>query len=134
MKYIDFGIQTLIFGFAVVLLIMGITEQDWLIYVFLAQLFMGPWQFFSSLISVLVSAELHREKRVHLVLSSIYLAALFVGSTIGQTIEQNLSKEAVLLLVIVPPWLLAGYYYFLTYTWAFRLQRHAGTFLRHINF
>lgn len=130
MKYIDFGIQTLIFGFALVLLATTWSESDWPLSVLFAQLFMGPWQFFSSLVSVITRTELYREKQIHLFTSIGYLMVLVLGANAGQSVP----KEFVLFFATVPAWLLAIYYYYLTYRWAFHFQNSNAGFLRHINF
>jgi len=130
MKYIDFGIQTLILAFAIILLATTWNESDWPLSILFAQLFMGPWQFLSSLVSVITRTELHKEKQIHLFTSIAYLMILVLGSNTGQSIP----KEFTLFFVTVPAWLLAIYYYYLTYRWTFSFQKTNGGFLRHINF
>jgi len=128
MKYIDFGIQTLIFGFAVVLLITSLGESGWLLSILYAQLLMGPWQFFSSLISVVARAEFHEAKRIHLVISIVYLVLLWGVINVGST-----SEQWVRVFWTVPAWTLAIYYYFITCQWTFQTKPR-GSFLRHLNF
>jgi hypothetical protein len=129
MKYLDFGIQTLIFGFAFVLLITALGESGWLLSILYAQLLMGPWQFFSSLISVAARAEFHQAKRIHLIISIVYLLILWGGVNA----ERSLSEQWVSIFLTVPPWILAIYYYSITCQWTFQTKSR-GSFLRHLNF
>jgi len=126
MKYIDFGIQTIIFIFALGLLGITIANRESLMAILYAQLLLGPWQLLSSLISVCSRSDFHKEKRIHLFTSIGYLIVLFS--------DPDLPSELVAYLYTIPAWLLAIYYYYLTYQWAFRLQKSNGGFLRHINF
>lgn len=129
MKYIDFGIQTLIMGFAVVLLITDFGESGWPLSILYAQLLMGPWQFFSSLISVVAPAEFYKAKQIHLIISSVYLLILWGGSNA----ELSMSASWVSVFLTVPAWILAIYYYSITCQSVFQTKPR-GSFLRHLNF
>ena|SRR5690349_16997440 len=130
MKYIDFGIQTLIFGFAIVLLATTFSESGWPLSILYAQLFMGPWQFFSSLISVAARSEFHKAKRIHLFTSIAYLLILWGGANVQHTVP----AELVGVFLTVPAWILAIYYYVITIKWTFYAHKTSTGFLRHLSF
>ena|SRR5689334_7136940 len=130
MKYIDFGIQTLIFGFTGVLLGASFNEPGWPMAVLYGQLLMGPWQFFSSLISVASRAEFYKAKRIHLWTSIACLLMLWVGSNLEHSTLETLAS----FFLIVPAWILAFHYYAITIKWTFYPRKASSGFLRNLSF
>jgi hypothetical protein len=127
MKYVDLTIQTLLFIFAIVLLILSFGEgTEWYFVVLYAQMLLGPWQLLGSLASILLKTRHYRLKIVHQVLSWIVLLVLYsMGRSSG-----DMPHPAFL---IVVPWMLAFYYYFITWNEVVGNQTR-GKFLPHLSF
>lgn len=122
MKYLDVSIQTIIVFVALVALIFSFEEQGWLTPVLVAQFLMGTWQLLSSAISVGMKAPFHKAKKWHLGISLVYLVVLYA---IGFKF---------LLIIIVPFWTLAFYYYFITWKWVLHKVKKRSRFLPNLGF
>jgi hypothetical protein len=133
MKYLDFTIQSIIIVMGLVLLIAFHDAKDLPIAVLAIQLFLGPWQFASSVISVVSRSEYFKIKRTHLIVSSIYLITLVIIPQIGIESTDFLTTLFKIYLT-APAWALATYYYIITWHWALQKGSGGGKFLPHINF
>ncbi|MEO1050895.1 MAG: hypothetical protein AAFX87_09715 [Bacteroidota bacterium] len=133
MRTLSAIVQSLLIAIALGLLITVITTGNTgyffgLLYV---QLFLGPWQYFSSLFN------LHRLKkqpkwfrdgiRIHLGASTLYLTSLFLMS------DGTMSKALMIIMVFSIPWLL-GIFYFLLTIKRLRSPKRTGSFLPHVSF
>lgn len=127
MKYVDLAIQTLLFVFAIALLILSYDGgEQWYFVILYAQVLLGPWQLLGSLTSILLKTRRYRLKIVHQVLSWIVLLVLYIiGSNTGE-----MPHPALLILV---PWMLAFYYYLITWNEVIG-KRAQGKFLPHLSF
>ncbi|SHH91585.1 hypothetical protein SAMN04488109_6065 [Chryseolinea serpens] len=127
MKYIDVTIQTLLFVFAIALLILSFDDgEQWYFVVLYAQVLLGPWQLLGSLTSILLKTRHYRLKIVHQLLSWIVLLVLYIiGRSTGE-----MPHPALLILV---PWTLAFYYYLITWSEVIG-KRVQGKFLPHLSF
>ena len=132
MKYVDFGIQSLLLLMGVVVtlasVIMG--DKDWLFGILYMQLLLGPWQYVGSLLCIAAGARYSNERKTHFFISTLYLLLLIAGSK--SSITQDLSGPVILVSLTVPACALALYYYLITWGWVF--PRYKGQFLPHINF
>lgn len=134
MKYLDLTVQSVVLLLGVAAAITSLLMGDFngiagpILYM---QLFLGPWQYIGSLISVVVRAPLYKQKAIHLVVSSLYLLTLILISK--SPVSDSLSGYVVVGGLTVPACALAIYYYTLTWRWA-RQRSHNGKFLPHINF
>jgi hypothetical protein len=118
MKYIDtIGQTALLF-----LTGMMVIAYSWsgLMY---GQLFIGIWQMISSIVSVIAGTPHKSLRRIHLLLATTYLLLLYVGFITSHQF----------LLLTVPPWTLALYYYGITWKW-FLSNPKKGNFLPNISF
>ncbi|MBL0745026.1 hypothetical protein [Chryseolinea lacunae] len=123
MKYVDLAIQTLLFLAAAGVVITHFGAPDWEMGILLVQILLGPWQLLGSLAAVLLRTRQHELKVPHLAISWIYIFVLLVVSR----------DHVSVMLVTVPAWLLAAYYYVVT--WKVALHRkHDGKFLPHLSF
>lgn len=127
-KYIDFWAQSLMFAAVIGILLLRIGVTDALLTVLYMQLLVGPWQVVSSILSVGFRSPFHKFKAVHLVVSGIYLSILF-GSPL-----HKLPREVALVIVMVPAWTLAIFYYVLTGLAAFYKPPRLSSFLPHTSF
>jgi hypothetical protein len=127
MKYIDLAIQTLLFVFAIGLLILSFGEgTDWYFAVLYAQILLGPWQLLGSLTSILLRTRHFKLKIIHQVLSWVVLFWLYIAG-----INSEGMPHVVLLIVV--PWMLAFYYYVITWSEVIG-KRAQGKFLPHLSF
>src|SRR5688572_13772653 len=77
MKYLDFTIQSLIMVGGLIFAAGAIlSKSDVFIAILMIQLYLGLWQFASSLISVIARAPHFRAKLIHLIVSVFYLLSL----------------------------------------------------------
>lgn len=135
LKYIDLVVQTLCIVLAASLLFsafMGRHPDDagWGMSILYAQMVIGPWQMISSGISIVTRAALWRMKIIHFAIALTYILSLiylFSSDPIGQEIFMNW-------FLTVPAWILAFYYYFLTWVWVIRANTRQGGFLPHLGF
>jgi hypothetical protein len=124
MKYIDFIGQTFLLVSTLVLaLVFGGSG------ILLGQFFLGAMQMISSFVSVITNAPFRKKKQVHLICSVIYLAALAL------IISNNIFAQGgiSLVLMMAPAWILALYYYIITWTWTFS-DTSRSKFLPNISF
>jgi hypothetical protein len=117
MKYLD------IIGQTAILFLTGMMAiaYSWsgLMY---GQLFIGIWQMISSIVSVIAGTPNKNLRRIHLVVAATYLVLLYVGFTNHE-----------FFFLTVPPWMLAIYYYTITWKW-FLTDPKKGKFLPNISF
>ncbi|AYB29902.1 hypothetical protein [Chryseolinea soli] len=127
MKYVDLAIQTLLFVFALALLILFFDNgEQWYFVVLYAQILLGPWQLLGSLTSILLKTRHYRLKIVHQVLSWIVLLVLYI-------VARNTGQMPHPALLILVPWMLASYYYLITWNEVIS-KRTQGKFLPHLSF
>jgi hypothetical protein len=124
MKYIDFIGQALLLVATLVL-----TAVFFGTGILLGQFLLGMWQLLSSFISVLTNAPFRKKKLIHLVSSCIYLA----GLAIIYSNKIFASSAAAVVLMMVPAWILALYYFSITWTWALA-ETKKSKFLPNISF
>jgi hypothetical protein len=133
MKYLDFAVQSTTFLLAILFLATSYGDHDWLMVVLVAQLALGLWQYLSSLISVLVYPPFHKQKRTHLVISTLYILLLCIGKQ-EDLHGISFSREVGLLALTVPAWMLGIYYYIITCRWTFLKTKRQSSFLPHQSF
>jgi hypothetical protein len=127
MKYIDFSVQSLMF--VAVLIIVATNISDNVAPSLLSiQLVVGTWQLLSSLISVGLRARMYKLKTIHLVVSVIYISILFIIPF------QELSRNVALMILMVPAWPLAVFYYAITSFVTFQSPGRQSSFLPHTSF
>ena len=106
-KYLDIGIQTLLFLTAVASIIAGLPRFN-VLYLLFVQYLVGVYQLISCGVSLIFS-ENKKFKVVHFILSIIYLSALFAFT--DNPALQIMNQP----LLMIPPWLLAVYYYAISF-------------------
>lgn len=132
MRYIDFTIQSLIMAGGLIFVTGAvISKSDVFAAILIIQLYLGPWQFASSLMSVIARAPHFRARIIHLVVSVFYLLSLVATLNIG---SGGAPQIAFKLYWIIPAWILGIYYYITTWQWALPKKTTGGKFLPHINF
>lgn len=131
MKYIDFSVQTVI----LLLTAAGFVydPKAWFMCVLYAQMLLGPWQYLSSLISVITKAPFFRQKRIHLIISTVYLLLLYLV-TLKNIHGINFPEAARFPALTIPAWTLALYYFRITCHWTFSKTNRGDNFLRHLSF
>jgi hypothetical protein len=124
MKYVDFIGQSVLLTTTLVLAVAFGGSG-----ILIGQFFLGTMQIISSLTSVLTNAPFRKKKIVHLVCSVIYLAliALIFANKIFASSAISVG------LMMVPAWILALYYYMITWNWAFS-DTNRSKFLPNISF
>jgi hypothetical protein len=131
MRYIDFIIQTLLILGGVVILIFTHDDLNWPTQILFIQLILGFWQVLRSIILVIHGRRLHKERRLHLTLCACYLLGLYI--VFNSTLP--LFSEAIIqVLLIMPAWILAFYYYFITVKYTFPRRRKSKGFLPNLGF
>jgi hypothetical protein len=133
MKYLDFTVQTAILLLTILLLAVSYGELDWPIGILVAQLALGSCQYLSSVISVLVDAPFLKQKKIHLVVSTVYLLLLYVGAQ-ERFHGINFPAEVILPALTIPAWILGIYYYIITWRWTFPKTKRRGSFLPNLSF
>jgi len=128
MKYVDFSVQSILFVAVLVILLFNLGGSDTLLLVLSMQLVIGPWQLLSSLISVGLRAGKYKLKVIHLIISGVYLASLFLWP-FGE-----FPKTTMKFIFMVPAWSLAVYYYILTILSTFKTSARQSSFLPHTSF
>ena len=135
MKKFDFIVQTLIVLVALILILTGVIAQREvpLFQLMCLQLLIGPWQYISSLITWIKNLghppSLYKKLiAVHLAVASLYLLiTILITGYLGDGFYQ--------VWMIVIPWLLALFYYTLSFLSVRRHHKydsHKGSFLPHI--
>ena len=127
MKYIDFIAQSVMFV-AVLIIIASKIGENPAPSMLSIQLIVGTWQLLSSLISVGFRTSLHELKIIHLVISGIYISILLIIPF------PELSRTVSLIILMVPAWTLAVYYYAITCFATFQHERRQSSFLPHTSF
>jgi hypothetical protein len=122
MKYVDFVCQTVLLIFAVAVLVFILPDRVLPEAMLVPQFFVGVWQIISSVVSVLFKMRAYQLKKWHLFFASIFLVCLWAMPDISLPI------------LMVPSWILAGYYYAITCIKTFHRKRKTGSFLPHISF
>ena len=97
-------------------------------------MFLGLWQVLSSVIGVLARNKAHKLKRVHLVASALYFLVMVFARELASALNYKLSDAIIMCYLIIPPWMLAFYYYRITWRIAFPTYKKNSSFLPHINF
>lgn len=137
MRYIDFAVQTLFLlaGFlSPVWVVTFDAGTSWLLPVLAAQMYLGIWQMLSCLIALLAKKRAYAQKRIHFLISVSYLATLILAWWTGAEAFYNFDNSLFLVYLIAPAWMLAIYYYILTWRVAFAGYKKTSNFLPHINF
>lgn len=109
MKYIDFIGQTLLLVATLILTAVFFGSG-----ILIGQFLLGVWQMISSAISVLTNAPFRKKKIIHLVSSLVYLA----GLAIIYSNSLFASTPLAVIMMMAPAWILAIYYFSITWTWA----------------
>ena len=135
MRKFDLIIQTLMILAALILILSGIIARQEvpLLQVMCLQLLIGPWQYISSLINWIINlghppSLYKRLIAVHLTTASLYLlTTILITGYLGDGFYQ--------VWMIIIPWLLALFYYILSFLSVRRHHKydsHKGGFLPHI--
>jgi hypothetical protein len=139
--YIDFAGQTILMMGLLLSLgaaIMGVKYDEWLFLLLCAQMYLGPWQMLSCLISILIKSHGYKQKRIHFVIAILYLITLMLGLWFGSQgallFEDETLRIAGILALTIPSWVLGIYYYVLTWHIAFPTYKSHSSFLPHTNF
>ena len=127
MKYIDFFAQSVMFV-AVLIIIAAKIGENPAPSMRSMQLIVGTWQLLSSLISVGLRTRMYKLKTIHLVVSGIYVSILFIIPF------PELSRTVSLIILMVPAWILAVYYYAITCFATFQQKHRQSSFLPHTSF
>ena len=130
MRYIDFIIQTLAMLIGLSVFGYSIYDPRSLGLIFFVQMFLGPWQLMSSLVSVITKTPCWKLKVIHLLISIIYLLSIYllVKSDIWHVDSSNE------LLLIIPAWLLAAFCYMSVWKEIFYKRKRKGSFLPNLSF
>lgn len=131
MKYLDIIFQSCVILVGLISGISAYGTSDWLGVILITQLVLGPIQLFSSFISVIAKSSFWKWKCWHLILSLIYLLVLIILTNLKGLPDSEFWSLSIF---TVPAWLLATYYYALTWLWILQLKRKQSSFLPHINF
>lgn len=127
MKYIDFFAQSVMFVAVLVIIVAKLGENP-APSMLSIQLIVGTWQLLSSLISVVLRTRMYKLKTIHLVISGIYVSILFIIPF------PELSRTVSLIILMVPAWILAVYYYAITCFATFQHKGRQSSFLPHTSF
>ncbi len=134
MRKFDFIIQSLIIGLGFVFTLSGLFRSGEFYWFFLiyAQLFLGPWQFVSSLVNYIAALNQPASLYKNLVTIHLYLSVLYLTLTGGLMALYNFEPSLSWIMII--PWLLGLYYYVLSYLKIKRQHRYQrrGRFLPHL--
>ena len=135
MKKFDFIIQSLIIGLAFGFSFFGFSREGefyWFFFMY-AQLFLGPWQFISSLINFIAAFNRPTSTYKNLVNIHLSLSVLYLSLTGGLTVFTKFEPSLVWIMII--PWLLGTFYYILSYLKIkgySKYHRQNGSFLSHL--
>jgi hypothetical protein len=123
MRYIDFMAQTLFILFGIWLLIYG-----WNIPypVVLAQLLLGPWQVISCFIGLASSDKARKQRYIYFIVTTVYLIVLGAAVFIQLVTSYGVSDFVIRFYLTLPPWILAFYYYLITWRIAFPADKKSG--------
>ncbi|HEY3402127.1 MAG TPA: hypothetical protein VGK59_02005 [Ohtaekwangia sp.] len=132
MKITDFFVQTVVLASTLVILLLGLIDHHVLGYALLTQFVIGFWQYVGG-IAWLIAYRQVRSRQIHMIAATLYLIILFVGMQYPvQTIP---GKDLLLgIFLFIPPWVLALYYYAITWKSVFPKTGKQSKFLPHISF
>jgi hypothetical protein len=128
---IDFFAQLLLLAVALCFALMMPFNMGYFGIVMLAQFCIGCLQYLSSLVAVILKTDLWNKKRIHLILSTLYLTILFAGMEIQ---IHGIPAAVLMTYVFIVPWALALYYFILTWKLTFASKSSNGGFLPHTSF
>ena len=124
-RYIDATLQSLLVLIAaVVLAAIAFGENEYLLLILYVQLVMGPLQYVGSFLSLFYKGEVAGKRRIHLALSTVYLAFFFA-------MPREFYESRWLLCII--PWTLAVFCLIVTLQ-SFRSTGTGKGFLPHLSF
>ncbi|HYC86613.1 MAG TPA: hypothetical protein VEB86_15375 [Chryseosolibacter sp.] len=126
MRILDLIIQTLLAGLALEAAVSRWLDHDVTFNFMGVQFLMGSWQMASSLVSLVRPGPLFKGKLVHFTAASLYLISLFAIPEVQTDIPAWY--------FIGPPWVLAAYYYLLTWKSVLVNRKQPTRFLPHTNF
>jgi hypothetical protein len=99
----------------------------------LCQLFMGCWQMVSAVLFLLLGAEPLWFRKTHFISAFMCLALISLSAWLEHESDSITTDFLFLVFGVIVPWLLAIFYYSITWRWMFP-KRHNGKFLSHISF
>ena len=132
MKYMrgfDFLIQTATLLATLVLVFMAWEDRDMWLFVMVLQFVIGTWQYVSGAIWLMAYPKV-RSRRIHMMLATIYLIILFTTAMINH-VDGN---KFYAVYVFGLPWLLAMYYYLISWRTVFPKAGRLSKFLPHVSF
>jgi hypothetical protein len=133
MRYLNFSIQALLIATEIILALFAFTERDVISLFLIGQLILGIWQYGGSLVLFIMRSGDRHKLKPYLILSSCYLFLLSIFNYLFGTEKWFYGTDLNLLMIIIPSWVLAGYYFFITFKRTFP-KRERGKFLRHVSF
>lgn len=126
MRHIDLVTQTILLALAIPFGIAGLLAGNAGGFL-LIQLVVGLWQMISCFLSLLVYAPRSNRRRYwHMAISLIVIVLLIVVAP--------LNAGAMTVLLFGPPWILAIFYYSITWRMVFPKTKSQSKFLPHISF
>lgn len=131
MWHLNFCVQSILFLTAVILAMFSFTEPDMISLFLILQLVLGFWQYGESLLLLLTKNNRSRLLQLYMILSSFYLVLLTISNVLFGT--EKWCNETANVLIIVPFWILTGFYFFITWKRTFP-RKEGGKFLRHVSF
>ncbi|HYG02526.1 MAG TPA: hypothetical protein VD927_08770 [Chryseosolibacter sp.] len=127
MRKLDFYFQSFLLAAAVAALAALLADNSAGFFLFVIQFFVGCWQMISAFISLLARSSLRMLRVIHLSLAIAYLLFVYVVSVAVPA----LTIDSTLMFGVA--WLLAVFYYFITWKSTFR-KSGKGPFLPHLSF
>lgn len=133
MKSIDFLIQTAVLLATLVLALAGFADRSMWLFVMLAQLFIGFWQYVGGIVWLIAYPKI-KSRRIYIVVATAYLIVLFLGAEYYNMINRFSHNIWYGAYVFGLPWLLAIYYYVITWRSVILKSGKLSKFLPHISF
>jgi hypothetical protein len=127
MRKFDFIVQTILMGAGALLISASALDHEYLVPFMICQFLIGLWQYGGSLIAFFFKSAAYRKRYIQV--SSCYLLSLAIIFALRFP-----SPIFNLLYLILPAWILAIYYYKLTWQSAFINGHNESKFLPHTNF
>jgi hypothetical protein len=139
LKRIDWLGQTLIFCSIPIMLILSKGNSNSIVVILAAQYAMGFWQMASSFVSVVFRGPAFNSKTKHFLVSVGYLLLLGLLIVLNKTWGHSYQEQSFPVILaatafFAPPWMLAIYYYAITWRLVFPAKKKRSSFLPHINF
>jgi hypothetical protein len=126
MKYIDLFVQTILILLAIPFAVAATGTQG-LINFLVVQFFVGVWQVTSCFLSLVVHPKRdNRTKHAHLMLSFTLILMMIIAA--------HIHTGTAKFLLLGPPWILAVFYYSISWRNVFPRQKNRSKFLPHISF